>query len=120
MSLGAVSVNLKLIFANVASILKIAFNSGEGSILDEELEIARNYLIGQYCIVKNDDDLERLKRVAALPSAFKLLISLGLKEKISLIASGGLRRSADFAKCFALGADAIYIGTAALIAVNCD
>ena len=28
-------------------------------------------------------------------------------------------QSADFAKCLALGADAVYIGTAALIAINC-
>jgi len=37
-----------------------------------------------------------------------------------LIAGGGLRNSADFAKCLALGADAVYIGTAALIAINCE
>jgi len=31
-----------------------------------------------------------------------------------------LRTSADFAKCLSLGADAVYIGTAALIAINCE
>ncbi len=36
-----------------------------------------------------------------------------------MIAGGGLRTSADFAKCLALGADAVYIGTSALIAINC-
>ena len=240
MSLGAVASNLKLIFAHVASSQKIAFNSGEGGILDEELYLAGNYLIGQYCTVDNDVDMERLKRVAAveirfgqgaypgwesylppeklspdikdirgirgtepiyspahhldinngedlrkkvdwlknntggvpvgakigcgniekdieilafagvdfialdgfgggtgatedfvkentgipiiaaLPRAFKYLKDAGLKDKITLVASGGLRTSADFAKCLALGADAVYIGTAALIAVNCD
>ncbi len=57
---------------------------------------------------------------AALPQAYKTLTELGVKDEISLIASGGLRRSADFAKCLALGADAVYIGTAALIAINCQ
>jgi glutamate synthase domain-containing protein 2 len=57
---------------------------------------------------------------AALPQAYKTLTELGVKDKISLIASGGLLRSADFAKCLALGADAVYIGTAALIAINCQ
>jgi glutamate synthase domain-containing protein 2 len=57
---------------------------------------------------------------AALPRAFKVLSDLGVKDKISLIAGGGLRTSADFAKCLALGADAVYIGTAALIAINCQ
>jgi methylamine---glutamate N-methyltransferase subunit C len=57
--------------------------------------------------------------IAALPRAYKTLKDLDLKEKITLIAAGGLRTSADFAKCLALGADAVYIGTAALIAINC-
>jgi glutamate synthase domain-containing protein 2 len=39
---------------------------------------------------------------------------------VSLIGGGGLRSSADIAKCLALGADAVYIGTAALIAINCE
>lgn len=58
--------------------------------------------------------------IAALPRAAKALERLKLKSKISLIAGGGLRKSADFAKCLALGADAVYIGTAALIAINCE
>ncbi len=58
--------------------------------------------------------------IVALPRARKYLEKLGVKNKISLIAGGGLRNSADFAKCLALGADAVYIGTAALIAINCE
>ncbi len=58
--------------------------------------------------------------LSAIPRAFKTLHELGLKEHITLIAGGGLRSSADFAKCLALGADGIYIGTAALIAINCE
>jgi methylamine---glutamate N-methyltransferase subunit C len=58
--------------------------------------------------------------IAALPRAYKALLKMGLKDKISLIASGGLRSSADFTKCLALGADAVYLGTAALIAMNCE
>jgi glutamate synthase domain-containing protein 2 len=55
----------------------------------------------------------------AIPRANKILSELRLRDKITLIAGGGLRFSADFAKCLALGADAVYIGTAALIAINC-
>ena len=43
-----------------------------------------------------------------------------MKSDATLIAGGGLRTSADFAKCLALGADAVYIGTAVLIAINCQ
>jgi glutamate synthase domain-containing protein 2 len=58
--------------------------------------------------------------VAALPRADRHLKKIGQRNKISLIAGGGLRTSADFAKCLALGANAVYIGTSALIAINCQ
>ncbi len=58
--------------------------------------------------------------VAALPRAIRHLQREGARDRITVIASGGLRSSGHFAKCLALGADAIYIGTAALIAINCQ
>jgi glutamate synthase domain-containing protein 2 len=58
--------------------------------------------------------------VVALPRADKHLRKIGKRNKVSLIVGGGLRTSADFAKCLALGADAVYIGTSALIAINCQ
>ena len=41
-------------------------------------------------------------------------------EDISLIITGGLRTSSDFAKAIAMGADAIAIATAAMIAIGCQ
>jgi glutamate synthase domain-containing protein 2 len=58
--------------------------------------------------------------IVALPRAHRFLKKLGARDDVSLIAGGGLRTSADFAKCLALGANAVYIGTAALIAINCQ
>jgi glutamate synthase domain-containing protein 2 len=43
----------------------------------------------------------------------------GLRNRASLVAAGGFRNSADILKAIALGADAIYIGTAALVAMGC-
>ena len=43
----------------------------------------------------------------------------GIRNQVSLIAAGGFRSSADVIKGIALGADAVYIGTAALIALGC-
>lgn len=240
MSFGAVSKNVRTAIANAAKELKIAFNSGEGGILEDELEIASDYMIGQYATgrfgvgekvlkkvsaveirfgqgaypgkgsylpadkitpeitkarglspgeasyspahhpdIKNLSDLEKkisylrkltggvpigakigcgdvekdvdilakagvdfialdgfsggtgatniyirenvgIPIIASLPQASRCLKKLGVKEKITLIAGGGLRTSADFAKCLALGADAVYIGTAALVAINCE
>jgi len=43
----------------------------------------------------------------------------GIRNRASIIAAGGFRSSADVVKAIALGADAVYIGTAALIALGC-
>ncbi|MBO8128800.1 MAG: IMP dehydrogenase [Peptococcaceae bacterium] len=43
----------------------------------------------------------------------------GIRNQVSLIAAGGIRHSGDVAKAIALGADAVAIGTAALIAMGC-
>ncbi len=239
MSLGSTSVNSKLAISRTAARLNIAYNSGEGGILDEELAAAPHCLIGQYTTDQAEVDMERIRQVAAieirfgqgaypgkgsylpkakispdlmvirglkgadsafapahhfdmetpsqiiekvrwlreetgvpigakigcgnvekdleilveaevdyvamdgfgggtggteyfvrentglpiiaaLPRAVKYLEDIGARKDIALIAGGGLRNSADFTKCLALGADAVYIATAALIALGCE
>ncbi len=56
---------------------------------------------------------------AAVASVDQKLNDQGIRNKVSVIASGGIRNSADIAKSIALGADAVYIGTAALISMGC-
>jgi len=56
---------------------------------------------------------------AAIASVDAKLRSQGIRNEVSIIASGGIRESADIAKIIALGADAVYIGTAALVAMGC-
>jgi glutamate synthase domain-containing protein 2 len=55
-----------------------------------------------------------------LPRAHRYLDEIGYRAHVDLIAAGGLRTSGDFAKCLALGADAVYIATAALWAMSCE
>jgi glutamate synthase domain-containing protein 2 len=57
--------------------------------------------------------------IAAIPEAVRALRDLGVhRGSVKLIAAGGMRSGADVAKALALGADAISIGTAALIAIG--
>jgi glutamate synthase domain-containing protein 1 len=55
------------------------------------------------------------------PSArcINFLTDEGVRDKVTLIASGGIRSAHDIAKAIALGADGVVIGTAELVALGC-
>ncbi|MFC5068923.1 FMN-binding glutamate synthase family protein [Flaviflagellibacter deserti] len=56
--------------------------------------------------------------LASIRPAVQALQDLGMHRKVQLIVSGGIRNGADVAKALALGADAVAIGTAALVALG--
>lgn len=58
--------------------------------------------------------------LAGLVEAVRALEELRVLGEVQLIVSGGIRDGVDAAKALALGADAVSIGTAALIALNCN
>jgi glutamate synthase domain-containing protein 2 len=55
----------------------------------------------------------------ALAAVDSRLREEGIRNQASVVAAGGFRCSADVVKAIALGADAVYIGTAALVAMGC-
>ncbi len=56
--------------------------------------------------------------LSAIRPAVQALQDLGMHRKVQLIVSGGIRNGADVAKALALGADAVAIGIAALVALG--
>ena len=55
----------------------------------------------------------------ALAAVDQRLWEEGIRENVSLVVGGSIRSSADALKAILLGADAVYIGTAALLALGC-
>ena len=55
----------------------------------------------------------------ALAAVDQRLRDEGIRENVSLVVGGSIRSSADALKAIMLGADAVYIGTAALLALGC-
>ena len=59
-----------------------------------------------------------LPTLVAVKEAVRALTDLDAHRKVNLIVGGGVRSGADVAKALAMGADAVSIGTAALIALG--
>ena len=58
--------------------------------------------------------------IADVREARRALDDVGKSGEVTLVFAGGIRDGADMAKALALGADAIAVGTGALISLNCN
>lgn len=106
----------------------IGVKIGAGKFLEEDLEIALDAGVdaiwleggqaGTHAAAPILEDDHGLPTFFALCRASRYLADQKLKGVVSLIVSGGLFTPGDFLKCLALGADAVGIGTAALLAIS--
>ena len=111
---GRVPISIKLGACRVSDDVKLAAKAGADAIVIDSM-VAGTGASAEILL-----DHSGIPTVPAIVMAREALREIGLDGTVSLIASGGIRNGADAAKALALGADAVAIGTAALIALNCN
>ena len=109
-----VPIHVKLGACRVGDDVKLAAKAGADAIVIDSM-VAGTGASAEVLL-----DHSGIPTVPAIVMAREALRELGLYGKVSLIVSGGIRSGADAAKALALGADAVAIGLAALIALNCN
>jgi len=95
--------------------VKLAVNAGADVVVVDGMQ--GGTAAAQDCFIEHVG----IPTLAAVPQAVQALQELGVHRKpdgVQLIVSGGIRSGADVAKALALGADAVAIGTAAMIALG--
>jgi methylamine---glutamate N-methyltransferase subunit C len=105
---------VKLGASRVADDVKLAVKAGADVIVLDGLEGATG--------ASPDALLDHtgIPTMGALCEAVRALEDMKALGTVQLIVSGGIKNGVDAAKALALGADAVSIGTAALIALNCN
>jgi glutamate synthase domain-containing protein 2 len=111
---GEIPIQLKLGAARVYDDVRMAAKTGPDSIYLDGMEGSTG--AGPHIATEETG----IPGIAAIRQARKALDDVGKSGEISLVYAGGIRNGGDIAKALALGADAVAIGTAALIALNCN
>jgi glutamate synthase domain-containing protein 2 len=111
---GKVPLFLKLGAGRVTADVKLAAKVGADVIVIDGMEG------GTGASPELQLDHTGIPTMPATAEAVRALQELGLEDEVDLVVSGGLTNGADMAKALALGAKAVCIGTAALIALNCN
>jgi glutamate synthase domain-containing protein 2 len=109
-----IPIQLKLGAARVYDDVRMAAKTGPDSIYVDGMEGSTG--AGPHLATEETG----VPGIAAIRQARRALDDVDKSGEITLVYAGGIRNGADVAKALALGADAVAIGTAAMIALNCN
>jgi glutamate synthase domain-containing protein 2 len=109
-----IPIQLKLGAARVFDDVRMAVKCGPDSIYIDGMEGSTG--AGPHLATEETG----VPGIAAIRQARRAIDDLGKRGEITLIYAGGIRNGGDLAKALALGADAVAIGTTAMMALNCN
>jgi len=109
---GGVPISVKFCASRIKEDIDVALYAGADAIV---LDCAQGGTGGSLLITENEFGVPTM---AATAIAGDYLREKGVKDKISLIIAGGIRRPSDVMKAIALGADAIYACTIFMLAMT--
>lgn len=112
LSVPEIPVGVKVAAGNIEADIDYAIDAGVDFIT---IDGAQGGTAGAYEVIINNVGVPL---VYAIPRAHRHLKKRNVREKITLIATGGLRDAGDFLKALALGTDALYIAESALVAMT--
>ena len=107
-----VPIQLKIGTARAYDDVRMAAKTGPDTILIDGMEGSTG--AGPHLLTEETG----IPLMAGIVEARRALEDVGMIDQIDLVASGGIRHGGDVAKCLALGAKAVAIGTAALVALG--
>ncbi|MEE8573784.1 MAG: glutamate synthase-related protein [Thermodesulfobacteriota bacterium] len=110
---GGVPIGIKLAGGHIEKDMEIALFAGVDVIAVDGMEGGT----GAAPLIAREN--AALPLISVLSRAAKYIEDAGKKDDVTLIAAGGLRGPADFAKAFALGAEGVYISSSAQMSMGC-
>jgi glutamate synthase domain-containing protein 2 len=111
---GEVPIFIKIAASRVKDDVKIAVKTGVDGIILDGMQGGT----GAAPVMASEH--LGIPTLPALVQAVQTLEEMGVKDDVSLIASGGIRNGADMAKAMAIGADAVALGTGMMVAMGCS
>jgi len=111
---GEVPIYVKLGASRVASDVKLAVKAGADVVVVDGMQ--GGTAATQQVFIEHAG----IPTLAALRQAVEALEEMNVIGQVQLVISGGIRTGADVAKALAMGADAVSIGQAALMALGCN
>ena len=109
-----IPISVKMGATRVREDVKLAVKAGADVVVIDGMQ--GGTAATQQCFIEHAG----IPTLAALPLAVQALEEMDVFGTVQLIISGGIRSGADVAKALALGADAVAIGQAVLMALGCN